>query len=84
MGGGGHCGTGSAPAEQQAQAARELAQVVAAVWLWVPNAAGRVALEQKVIRGPAGPTLVSEAAEAELLIVDHGHRLIDIAHRSVS
>ena len=72
------------PAEQQAWAEQELAQVVAAAWLWVPNATGRVALEQKVIRGPAGPTLVSEAAEAELLIVGHGHRLIDMAHRSVS
>jgi nucleotide-binding universal stress UspA family protein len=72
------------PAEQQAWAEQELAQVVAAAWLWVPNATGTVALEQKVIRGPAGPTLVSEAAEAELLIVGHGHRLIDMAHRSVS
>jgi nucleotide-binding universal stress UspA family protein len=72
------------PAEQQARAERELAQMVAAAWLWVPNATKTVALEQKVIRGPAGPTLVSEAAEAELLIVSHGHRLIDMAHRSVS
>ena len=71
-------------AGQQAQAERELAQVVAAAWLWVPNATGTVALEQKVIRGPAGPTLVSQAAGAELLIVGHGHRLIDMAHRSVS
>ena len=72
------------PAEHQARAERELAQVVAAAWLWVPNAARTVALEQKVIRGPAGPTLVAEATEAELLIVGHGHRLIDMAHRSVS
>jgi nucleotide-binding universal stress UspA family protein len=74
----------SSLAEQQARAERELAQVVAAAWLWVPNAVGKVVLEQKVIRGSAGPTLVSEAAEAELLMVGHGHRLIDMAHRSVS
>jgi nucleotide-binding universal stress UspA family protein len=71
-------------AEQHARAERELAQVVAAAWLWVPNAVGQVDLEQKVIRGPAGPTLVSETTDAELLVVGHGQHLIDMLHRSVS
>ncbi len=70
--------------EQRARAERELAQVVAAAWLWVPEAIGRVDVEQKVIYGLPGPTLVSAAADAELLIVGHGHHVIDMMHRSVS
>lgn len=55
-----------------------------AVWLWGPNAVGRSMWSIKVIRGPAGPTLVSAAADAQLLIVGHGHHVIDMMHRSVS
>lgn len=71
-------------AEQRARARRELAQVVAAAWLWVPHAVVQVDVEQKVLYGLAGPTLVSAAADAELLIVGHGHHVIDMRHRSVS
>ncbi|MBV9057553.1 MAG: universal stress protein [Pseudonocardiales bacterium] len=71
-------------AEQRARARRQLAQAVAAAWLWVPHAVGQVDLEQKVLYGLAGPTLVSAATDAELLIVGHGHHMIDMRHRSVS
>jgi nucleotide-binding universal stress UspA family protein len=71
-------------AEQQARAERELAQVVAAALMWAPDEAGRVALEQTVIRGPAGPTLVAQAADADLLVVGHGRRLVEMLHRSLS
>jgi nucleotide-binding universal stress UspA family protein len=71
-------------AEQRARAQRELARVVAAAWAWVPDAVGQVDVEQKVLYGLAGPTLVSAAANAELLIVGHRHHMIDLRHRSVS
>lgn len=70
--------------EQRARAERQLAQIVAAAWVWVPNAVGQVDVEQKVLYGLAGPTLVSAAANAELLIVGHGYHMIDLRHRSVS
>ncbi|MDQ3827311.1 MAG: universal stress protein, partial [Actinomycetota bacterium] len=71
-------------AEQRGRAERELAQAVAAAWLWVPNAAGQIDVEQKARYGLAGPTLVSAAADAGLLVVGHGHHVIDLMHRSVS
>ncbi|HYZ35821.1 MAG TPA: universal stress protein [Pseudonocardiaceae bacterium] len=70
--------------EQQARAEQELAQVVAAALMRAPNEAGWVAVKQTVIRGPAGPTLVSQAADADLPVVGHGRRLIEMLHRSVS
>jgi nucleotide-binding universal stress UspA family protein len=71
-------------AEQRARAQRQLARVVAAAWVWVPDAVGQVDVEQKVLYGLAGPTLVSAAVNAELLIVGHGHHMIDLRRRSVS
>src|SRR5919206_1892988 len=56
-------------AEQQARAEHELAQVVAAALMRAPDETGRVALERKVMRGPAGPTLIAQAADADLLVV---------------
>jgi hypothetical protein len=50
-------------AEQQARAEQELAQVVAAALTRAPNEAGRFAVEQTVICGSAGRTLVSQAAD---------------------
>lgn len=71
-------------AEQEARAERELAQVVAAALARVTNAATRVTVRHKVVRGPAGPVLISQAVGADLLVVGHGHRSIDMLHRSVS
>ena len=71
-------------AEQQARAERELAQVVAAAQARVPTQATPVAVQQRVLRGPAGPGLVSQAAGADLLVVGHGRRLVEMVHRSVS
>jgi nucleotide-binding universal stress UspA family protein len=76
--------TGSVPpAEQQAHARRELAQVMAAALLWIPESR-QVAVEQKVVRGPAGPMLVAHADGADLLVVGHGPRVAELLHRSVS
>jgi nucleotide-binding universal stress UspA family protein len=41
-------------------------------------------VQHKVVRGPAGPGLVCQAADAELLVVGHGPRSIEMLHRSVS
>ena len=71
-------------AEQQAQARRELAQIVAAALAWMPGGAARVAVQQQVVRSPAGPGLVSQAAGADLLVVGHCRRSIEVLHRSVS
>ncbi|MBV8541133.1 MAG: universal stress protein [Pseudonocardiales bacterium] len=70
--------------EQEARAERELAQVVAAALARVTTAVARVAVRQRVVRGPAGPALVSQATGADLLVVGHGHRSVDMLHRSVS
>lgn len=71
-------------AEQQARAGRELAQVVAAALVRVPDGAKGVTVRQRVVRGPAGPVLVSEANGADLLVVGHGPRVAELLHRSVS
>lgn len=71
-------------AEQEAQARRELAEVVAVAQARVFGSAARVAVHQQVVRGPAGPGLVSQAAGADLLVVGHGRRSIEALHRSVS
>lgn len=71
-------------AEQEAQASRELAEVVAAAQTWMPGNAARVAVHQQVVRSPAGPGLVSQAAGADLLVVGHRRRSIEVLHRSVS
>lgn len=70
--------------EQEAQAQRELDQVVAAALAWMPSATARVVVQQRVVRSPAGPGLVSQAADADLLVVGHSHRSIEMLHRSVS
>jgi nucleotide-binding universal stress UspA family protein len=71
-------------AEQEARAQRELAQVVAAALARVPIRATQVAVVQRVVRGPAGSGLVSQATGADLLVVGHGPRSIEMLHRSVS
>ncbi|MGH4014004.1 MAG: universal stress protein [Pseudonocardiaceae bacterium] len=72
-------------AEQEARAARELAEVVAAAQVRVPKGSRRVAVQQKVAHGTAGPALVAEAAGADLLVVGHTPRSISgRLHRSVS
>jgi nucleotide-binding universal stress UspA family protein len=71
-------------AEQQAQARRELAEVVAAAQARVPGGAVRIAVQQQVVRSPAGPGLVSQAAGADLLVVGHCRRSMEVLHRSVS
>jgi nucleotide-binding universal stress UspA family protein len=68
--------------EQKARAERELAQVVAAALARVPTHSTQV--QQRAVRGPAGPGLVSEAAGADLLVVGHGHRSLEMLHRSVT
>lgn len=70
--------------EQEAQARRELARVVAAAQLRIPAGARRVRVRQDVARGPAGPVLAAQAADAELLVVGHGHHSLEVLHRSVS
>lgn len=71
-------------AEQEAQAQRELNEIVAAALAWTPHAVPRVVVEQRVVRSPAGPGLVSQAADADLLVVGHGHHSMEMLHRSVS
>ncbi|MDQ2881466.1 MAG: universal stress protein [Actinomycetota bacterium] len=71
-------------AEREARAERELGQVVTAAMAWVPKEAMRVAVLERVVRGPAGPMLVSHAVSADLLVVGHGPRSIEMTHRSVS
>ncbi|MDQ4011553.1 MAG: universal stress protein [Actinomycetota bacterium] len=71
-------------AEQQARAERELTQVVAAALARIPDGATRVAVRQRVTRGPAGPVLVDESDGADLLVVGHGPRVAELLHRSVS
>lgn len=68
--------------EQQTRAERELAQVVAAALVRVPTHSTQV--RHRAVRGPAGPGLVSEAAGADLLVVGHGRRSIEMLHRSVT
>ena len=68
--------------EQKARAERELAQVVAAALARVPTHPTQV--QQRAVRGPAGQGLVAEAAGADLLVVGHGHRSIEMLHRSVT
>jgi nucleotide-binding universal stress UspA family protein len=51
---------------------------------WALAHAGRVAVRQKVVRGLAGSGLVTQAAGADLLVVGHGPRSIEMLHRSVS
>jgi nucleotide-binding universal stress UspA family protein len=72
------------PAEQGARARRELADVVAAALLWVSDKATRIVVDQKLVRGPAGPMLVANADGADLLVVGHGPRVAELLHRSVS
>ncbi len=71
-------------AEQRARAERELAQVVAAALARNPTGAAQVSVRRRIVRGPAGPGLVSLAAGADLLVVGHGSRSIDMLHRSVT
>lgn len=71
-------------AEQEARAERELTQVVAAALARVPEGSRRVAVRQRVTRGSAGPVLVIDATGADLLVVGHGPRSIEMLHRSVS
>lgn len=70
--------------EQRARAERELAQVVAAALARVGTGARQVAVQQTIVRGPAGSGLVAQAADADLLVVGHGARAIEMLHRSVS
>ncbi len=72
------------PAMQEARAQRELAEVVAAALVRVPDGAARVAVRQRVLRGPAGPVLVANADGADLLVVGHGPRVTELLHRSVT
>ncbi len=72
------------PAAQEARAQRELTQVVAAALARVPDGAARVAVRQRVVRGPAGPVLVANADGADLLVVGHGPRVTELLHRSVT
>jgi nucleotide-binding universal stress UspA family protein len=67
----------------QAQAERELADVVTAA-VTHERPSPTVTVEQEVIRGPAGPALVAQASAADLLVVGHARRLVEIRHRSVS
>jgi nucleotide-binding universal stress UspA family protein len=67
----------------QAQAERELADVVAAA-VTRERLSPEVTVDQEVIRGPAGPVLVAQAGDADLLVVGHARRLVEIRHRSVS
>ncbi|MGH3774673.1 MAG: universal stress protein [Pseudonocardiaceae bacterium] len=70
-------------AEQQARAERELGQVVAAALARIPTGVTRVGVQQRVVRGPPGPGLVSRTAGVHLLVIGHGgHR--SMLHRSVS
>jgi len=73
-------------AKQQAQAERELGEVVAAALVHAPNGEARVVVRQRVACGPAGPMLVAEADGAALLVVgSHAHRRISgLLRRSVS
>lgn len=71
-------------AEQEARAERELAEVVMAALVRVPRGATRVAVRQKVVRGLAGSGLVTQATGADLLVVGHSPRSIEMLHRSVS
>lgn len=71
-------------AEQEAQAKRELAEVVAAALTWMPHAVPRIVVQQRVVRSPAGPGLVSQAADADLLVVGHSRHSMEMLHRSVS
>jgi nucleotide-binding universal stress UspA family protein len=71
-------------AEQEARAERELAQVVAAALARVPTRATQSEVWQRIVRGPAGSGLVSQAAGADLLVVGHGLRSIEMLHRSVT
>jgi hypothetical protein len=57
---------------------------VAAAWLWGPNTVGEVDVEHKSHPQPGWAPLVSAAADVQLLIVGHGHHVIDMMHRSVS
>jgi nucleotide-binding universal stress UspA family protein len=41
-------------------------------------------VQQQVVRSPAGPGLVSQAAGADLLVVGRCRRSIEVLHRSVS
>ncbi|MGH3780641.1 MAG: universal stress protein [Pseudonocardiaceae bacterium] len=70
--------------EQEARAKRELAQVMAAALARMPHGATPVAVQHSVVRGPAGSGLVSQTAGADLLVVGHSHRSIEMLHRSVS
>jgi nucleotide-binding universal stress UspA family protein len=72
------------PAVQVARAQRQLAEIVSAALVRVPKCAAGVDLEQKVLRGPAGPGLVCSAIGADLLVVGHGPRVAELLHRSVS
>ncbi|MGH3476347.1 MAG: universal stress protein, partial [Nocardioidaceae bacterium] len=67
-----------------ARAERELTEVVAAALARVPDGSTRVAVRQRVARGPAGPALVVTADGAALLVVGHGLRVAELLHRSVS
>lgn len=66
-----------------AQAERELADVVAAA-VTREHLSPELTVDQEVIRGPAGPVLVAQASDADLLVVGHARRLVEIRHRSVS
>lgn len=70
--------------EQRARAERELTEVVAAALARVPNGSTQVAVQQKVVHGPAGPVLAGEADGADLLVVGHGMRVTELLHRSVT
>jgi nucleotide-binding universal stress UspA family protein len=71
-------------AEQEARAERELVDIVTAALAQVPAGSAHVAVRRSVVRGPAGPVLVAEAAGADLLVVGHGPRVAELLHRSVS
>jgi nucleotide-binding universal stress UspA family protein len=70
---------------QRARAGRELDQVVAAALAGTAERSTPVAVRQRVVHGTAGPVLVADSADADLLVLGHNPRSrTNRLHRSVS